>query len=58
MSTSDTNPPTDDDETSPDVTVEITNGKTIKVDFDKGEWTIIATFILLMTYLVGRFGWY
>jgi hypothetical protein len=63
MSNSDSNPPTDTDEEespsgSPDITIDVTNGKHIKIDFDKGEWAVIGTFILLLTYMVGKFGWY
>jgi hypothetical protein len=58
MSNSSSVPPTDEEEqASPDITVEITNGKTVKINFDKGEWFIISCLILALSYLVGEFGW-
>ena len=41
----------------PDIKVDITNGKHVSINLDKGEWFIVSAMILGLTYMAGSFGW-
>lgn len=43
----------DEEEKTPDIEVEITNGKTIKIDFSAVEWVIIMSGVSLIAMITG-----